>query len=117
MNFLLVFLGGGIGCVIRYLIGLGFQKTSVSLPWATFLSNISACIIFACVLWIAQSKENNSGAQLRLLLLTGLCGGLSTFSSFGYETFLLLKQSLYVYAFLNIVLSCTVCILIFYIFS
>jgi CrcB protein len=116
MNFLLVFLGGGIGCVMRYMIGLGFQKTTSSLPWATFFSNVSGCIIFAAIIWFIQAK-NYTGLNLRLLLLTGLCGGLSTFSSFGYETFLLLKQHMHFYALLNIVLSTGICILIFYIFN
>ena len=116
MNFLLVFFGGGIGCLFRYLIGLGFQKTTSSLPWATFFSNISACIIFACVLWLMQLKDIQS-TNLKLLLITGVCGGLSTFSTFGYETFLLLKQSLYLYALLNIVITTSLCIFIFYIFN
>lgn len=116
MNFALVFFGGGIGSLVRYLIGLGFQKTNTTLPWATFFSNVSACIIFATVAWFISTKENASPA-LRLLLLTGFCGGLSTFSSFGYETFLLLKESLYLYAFLNSLISCSLCILIFYLFN
>jgi fluoride exporter len=116
MNFLLVFFGGGIGCVIRYLIGLGFQKSTSSLPWATFFSNITACVIFALVLWLMQFK-NNEHSNLKLLLITGLCGGLSTFSTFGYETCLLLKQSLYLYATLNVLISCSLCIFIFYMFN
>jgi CrcB protein len=116
MNFLSVFLGGGTGCVIRYLIGLGFQRTSSSLPWATFLSNISACLIFALVILFLKTQEI-SGPNLRLLILTGFCGGLSTFSSFGYETFLLLKQGMMLCAFSNIILSSALCILIFYIFN
>lgn len=117
MNFLLVFLGGGIGCVIRYVIGLGFQRTSFTLPWATFFSNVTACLIFTLVLWSLQARSQAAQPYLKLLLLTGFCGGLSTFSSFGYETFLLLKQGLLAYAFLNIILSSAVCILIFYIFN
>jgi CrcB protein len=116
MNFALVFFGGGAGCIIRYLIGLGFQRAANSLPWATFFSNVLACLIFAGVAWFISIKES-PGQNLRLLLLTGLCGGLSTFSSFGYETFLLLKQSMYLYAFLNIMLNCIFCVLIFYIFN
>lgn len=114
MNFFLVFFGGGIGCVIRYLIGLGFQKSSLSLPWATFVSNLSACFIFALVVWLGNNKEA-LGSNMKLLLLTGFCGGLSTFSSFGYETFLLIKQELYLYAVLNIFASTSICLFIFYV--
>ena len=116
MNFLLVFFGGGLGCVLRYLIGIGFQRTTTSLPWATFTANIVACLIFAGVVWFLNAKELLS-SNIKLLLLTGFCGGLSTFSSFGYETFLLVRQGLQLYAFLNVVLSTCFCVLVFYIFN
>lgn len=116
MNVVLVFFGGGMGCVLRYFIGLSFQKTDATLPWATFFSNLTACLIFALVIWFITTKDLLHPG-LKLLLLTGFCGGLSTFSSFGYETFLLLKQSLYLYAFLNILISSSLCIFIFYIFN
>jgi len=114
MNFLLVFIGGGLGCVTRYQIGLWLQKTTGSLPWATFAANVSACMIFAIILWFSSFKLINQ-PTLTLLLLTGFCGGLSTFSSFGYETFLLFKQGYQFYAFLNIIFNTSICILIFYV--
>lgn len=115
MNFVFVFVGGGLGSLLRYLIGLGFQKTNSSLPWSTFISNITACIIFSLVLWLMQSKDLVN-TNLKLLLLTGFCGGLSTFSSFGYETFLLFKQDMALIAILNILFNTSVCLFIFYIF-
>jgi fluoride exporter len=115
MNFLLVFFGGGLGCVLRYIIGLGFQRTTTSLPWATFTANSVACLVFAGVLWFINTKEL-ANSNIKLLLLTGFCGGLSTFSSFSHETFLLLRQGLQLYAFLNVIFSTGLCILIFYIF-
>lgn len=115
MNFLLVFIGGGLGSLVRYLFGLGFQRTALTLPWSTFAANVTACLVFAWVIWLI-SKGNDS-QTMRLLLLTGFCGGLSTFSSFSFETFLLFKQGLTIYALLNIFFNTLACLLIFYWFK
>ncbi|MDI1354850.1 MAG: fluoride efflux transporter CrcB [bacterium] len=115
MSYLLVFLGGGLGSLLRYMIGISFQKVIPSLPLATLISNVLACLLFGLTLWLLQSKENLH-TPLRLLLLVGFCGGLSTFSSFGYETFLLFKEQLFLAAALNIIVSVSLCLIIFYLF-
>jgi CrcB protein len=116
MNYLLVFIGGGIGSVLRLIVAAIFGKTSLSLPWATFSSNIISCLIFASVLYIYKEKQFVP-ENYRHLILIGICGGLSTFSTFSYETFELLKQGMTAWALLNIAFSCIVCIGIFFAFA
>jgi CrcB protein len=113
MNFIWVFIGGGAGSALRYAIGLLVQRITNSLTLATFISNVTACVLFAGTLYLIQQKEL-AAANLRLLILTGFCGGLSTFSTFGYETFLLFSRGQVLYAVLNSMLSLLLCTLIFY---
>jgi fluoride exporter len=103
-SLLLVFLGGGAGSVLRYFFGLLFRQSQLNLPLATFVSNITACLVFALVVRFSRSPASWSEG-LALLLLTGFCGGLSTFSTFGYETYLLLKQGLLWSAAFNVLFS------------
>ena len=114
MNFLLVFLGGGLGCVVRYVIGLLLQKTDFNLPVATLIANVLACLVFTVVLAFIQ-KNTGDPNPMKLLLLTGFCGGLSTFSTFGYESYLLLKQQQYLWLSLNIFFNVVLCITAFFI--
>jgi CrcB protein len=115
LNILTVFIGGGLGSLGRYLIGMLFERIVASLPFATLFSNVSACLIFAILLRIYGTKID-AQPQMKLFLLTGICGGLSTFSTFSFETFKLFKNGQAEYAFLNIILSLLLCLSMFYVF-
>ncbi|NJB86270.1 CrcB protein [Lewinella marina] len=86
MSALLVFLGGGVGALSRYGIGRLFPSEGVgegAFPWATFLANLLACIILGVALSLVARDQLPRGGQL--LLVTGFCGGFSTFSTFAAE--------------------------------
>lgn len=86
MNWLWVFLGGGLGAAARYAITLLLPPVSLSdgqFPWATLLANLLACILLGWGLGMALREQLAREGQL--LLLTGFCGGFSTFSTFVLE--------------------------------
>ncbi len=116
MNFLLVFIGGGLGSLIRFLISLSFQKTTISLPIATLCSNLISCLIFGSFIYFYKEKSLIP-EQYKHLILIGICGGLSTFSTFSYETFELMKQGQNMWAITNIALSCVLCTGLFFVFA
>ena len=87
---LLVFLGGGIGSALRYAIGRIFNTSSAGYPWGTFSVNIIGSLLIGVFMGIAL-KNNNLSENQTLLLVTGLCGGFTTFSAFAYDNQQFLK--------------------------
>ena len=115
MNYLLVFIGGGLGSVLRFAISLLIGKTSIALPLATLSSNVISCFVFGTIIYIYQEK-NLIPDNYKHLVLIGICGGLSTFSTFSYETFELIKQGMSIWAVFNILVSCVLCTGLFFLF-
>ena len=111
----LVFLGGGLGSVSRYLTGrLMLQMFGATLlPWGTIAANILACLVFALVAH-RYGPMIEMHPSLKALMLIGFCGGFSTFSSFGYESFQLIKQGHPYFALANILISVILCTAIFF---
>lgn len=116
MNYLLVFIGGGLGSLLRFIIAILFGKTTLSLPWATLSSNVLSCFMFAGLIYLYQEK-NLIPDNYKHLVLIGICGGLSTFSTFSYETFELVKQGMTTWALINVVVSFVLCSGIFFVFT
>jgi CrcB protein len=108
-----IFAGGGLGSLLRFAISIGMGKSNLALPWATLISNISACLVMLLVFVISEHTQLST--NLRLMILTGFCGGLSTFSTFSFETAALIKQGDTLWAILNVAISVILCVGILYI--
>lgn len=88
-NILLVFLGGGLGSALRFLIGKWLNPL-FKIPLGTFTVNVVGSLIIGIVLGYAVKGDSLSSSQ-HFLLATGFCGGFTTFSAFSYENSTFLK--------------------------
>jgi len=113
-NILLVFLGGGIGSLMRYGIS-NFVQTNFksTFPIATLCSNLLSCILLAFAVGMFSEKLS-ANPSLKFFIVIGICGGFSTFSTFSYETLELMQSGQTLIAIANILISVTVCISLMY---
>lgn len=88
---LLVFVGGGFGSVLRYVIGKYLNSAENGIPYGTFAANILGSLLIGIILGLAAKNDALSQNQT-LLLATGFCGGFTTFSTFAYENHVFLKS-------------------------
>ena len=91
---LLVFLGGGVGSMLRYLVGKVFQSQLGTFPTATLFVNIIGSILIGVFMGLGLKNGGLSEPQT-LLLVTGFCGGFTTFSAFALENQNFLKTGDY----------------------
>jgi len=98
----MVFIGGGLGALSRYALGVCLPIPAARFPLATLIANLTAAAILGLLIHL-NLKSNDP--QKYLLLATGFCGGLSTFSTFSLETVQLLQRGDGWMAVINIALN------------
>jgi CrcB protein len=97
----LVFVGGGIGSAIRYLLaGFISQRTSSFFPWGTLTINVTGSLLIGLFMGLSLRETWNPGT--RIFIAIGVLGGYTTFSTFSYETINLIADKLYYSAAFNI---------------
>ncbi len=108
---LAVALGGAVGSLARYMLSAAAQPISGSLPWGTILINILGSFIIGLfgTLTLAHGRYPVS-ENVRLLVMVGVCGGFTTFSSFGLQTLDLLRSGAMGRAAINIIASVVLCV-------
>ncbi|MFB6943601.1 MULTISPECIES: fluoride efflux transporter CrcB [unclassified Streptomyces] len=104
MNWLLVIVGAAVGAPLRYLTDRAVQsRHDTVFPWGTLAVNVSGSLVLGLLTGAATAGAATS--HLQLLLGTGLCGALTTYSTFSYETLRLAEDGARFYAAANILAS------------
>ncbi|MBT2408702.1 MULTISPECIES: fluoride efflux transporter CrcB [unclassified Streptomyces] len=104
MNWLLVIAGAAVGAPLRYLTDRAVQaKHDTVFPWGTFTVNVVGCLILGVLTGAVAAGAASS--QVQLLVGTGLCGALTTYSTFSYETLRLVEDGAKFFAALNVIAS------------
>lgn len=91
---LLVGLGGAAGSAARYLLGMLQPRAVGSFPWATFGINVAGSFLLGVLVRVALASPAFT-PEWRALLTVGFCGGFTTFSTYSYETAVLLESGHY----------------------
>ncbi len=100
LSYLLVAAGAAVGAPLRYLTDRAVQLKHDSLfPWGTFTVNVTGSLLLGV---LAGATIGGSGSDLRLLIGTGLCGALTTYSTLSFETVRLLEQRARFFAVANL---------------
>lgn len=106
---LLIGLAGALGTLSRYFIGVWAGRTlGTDFPYGTLTVNVVGCFLIALVYQLSLSTTAIS-PTLRLTLTTGFMGGLTTYSSFNYETTTLLRERAWASGFINIGVTLVAC--------
>jgi len=105
MNYLIIGAGGFVGAITRYILAVWIgQRWGRSFPLGTFIINVSGSFLIGLLMTL-MAERFTENPQWRLLLVVGFLGAYTTFSTFEYETGALLKDSEWLFASLNVILS------------
>lgn len=107
---LLVAVGGALGAMMRYGAAAAINRWTQSLfPFGTLAVNVLGCLLIGYVM-MSLPRTGEWRESLRLLLVTGMLGGFTTFSSFSWETVGLIEEGRVAYALGNVALSLALCL-------
>jgi len=102
VNILLIAVGGAVGSVCRYLLSSAVLRAADTLfPVGTFVVNVVGCLVFGAIAGATQERISLS-PETRALLLAGMLGGFTTFSSYMNESFVLVREGQFLWAGLNL---------------
>ena len=113
LNLICIFVGGGIGSVLRFLSNILFKKLTFLNTYGIFCSTTFVNIIGSFILGFAYTVFINKADipdYIKFAVSVGFCGGLTTFSTFSLETYNLIKQGELLQAFMYILLSVITCL-------
>lgn len=97
---ILVGFGGGVGSILRYLIGMYlYRHFPAAFPWGTWMVNVLGCFLIGLFVAIFD-RSAGLNPEWRQLLVVGFCGGFTTFSAFSLESLSLLQNNQAIAAFL-----------------
>jgi fluoride exporter len=92
MNYVLVFVGGGLGATLRHVINMTCARCmGAAFPWGTFIINITGSMVMGLIAGYLAYKGEAS-QPWRLFLMTGILGGYTTFSAFSLDTAVLYER-------------------------
>lgn len=110
-SLILIFLGAGLGGVLRYWLSSHiYNLLGKHFPYGTLFVNVSGCLLMGFLFVLIMDRLDSLGSPLRSLLLIGVLGGYTTFSTFSIETINLIENGQWLGACMNVLLSTILCL-------